>query len=178
MPGWRLRPASTGESWASTIAAAALITIGCLIVARAARDLTFSGDDWTFITERRGFSAGVFLRPHNEHLSALPVAAYKLLLAVLGASSYVPFMALLLLVHGAICLLLYAVARRHVGPWAALAPAAVLAVLGPAWQDLLWAFQVGYLGSVAAGLGMVLCLERRTRAADVAAAGLLCLSLL
>jgi hypothetical protein len=178
VPGWPPRLTSTGESRAPVAAAIAVITLGCFIVARATRDVTFSGDDWTFITQRRGFSAGVFLRPHGEHLSALPVAAYKLLLAIFGASSYAPFMALLLLLHAVTCLLLYAVARRHVGPWAALAPAAILAVLGPAWQDLLWAFQIGYLGSVAAGMGMVLCLERRSRAADLAAAGLLSVSLL
>jgi hypothetical protein len=147
-------------------------------VARDARHLTFSGDDWTVILHRRGINAGVFLEPHNEHLTALPILAYKLLLELFGARSYAPFMALLLLVHGIACLLLYALARRYVGPWAALAPSAVLVVLGPAWQDLLWAFQVGYLGSVATGLGTVLCLERRDRRGDVAAAALLVISLL
>jgi hypothetical protein len=169
--------ASSGAR-AATAAAVAVIVLGCLVIAHAARGLTFSGDDWGFMTDRRGFSAGVFLRPHNEHLSALPIAAYKLLLAVFGATSYVPFMALLLVTHGIVCLLVYLIARRYVGPWVALAPTAILAVLGPAWQDLLWAFQVGYLGSVASGLGMVLCLERRDRRGDRGAAVLLCVSLL
>lgn len=178
MPGRRSRRTTRVDARAAIGAAAGLIAIGCLIVAHAARGVTFSGDDWTFITERRGFSAGVFLRPHGEHLSALPIAAYKLLLATFGASSYVPFMALLLLLHATCCALLYFAARRYVGPWAALVPAAILVVLGPAWQDLLWAFQIGYLGSVAAGLGMVLCLERRDRSGDVGAAVLLGVSLL
>lgn len=169
--------ASSGTR-AATAAAVAVIVLGCLVIAHAARGLTFSGDDWGFMTDRRGFSAGVFLRPHNEHLSALPIAAYKLLLAVFGATSYVPFMALLLVTHGIVCLLVYLIARRYVGPWVALAPTAILAVLGPAWQDLLWPFQVGYLGSVASGLGMVLCLERRDRGGDRGAAALLCVSLL
>lgn len=174
------RPADSRhrEEHVALIAALVVSVVGCLVVARAARHVTFSGDDWTFITQRRGFTASVFLRPHNEHLSALPIAAYKLLLAVFGASSYTPFMALLLVVHGVTCLLLYIVARRYVGPWLALAPLAILVVLGPAWQDLLWAFQVGYLGSLAAGLGMVACLERRTRGGDIAATLLLCVSLL
>jgi hypothetical protein len=120
----------------------------------------------------------VFLRPHNEHLSALPVLAYKLLLAIFGASSYAPFMALLLIVHGITCLLLYLVARRRAGPWVALAPVAVLVVLGPAWHDLLLAFQMGFIGSVAAGLGMVLCLDRHDRRGDAGAAALLGISLL
>ena len=131
----------------------ALVLAGCLVIARVARHVIFSGDDWTFILDRRGWGSDVFLRPHGEHLSALPILAYKLLLAVFGAGSYAPFIALALLVHGVACLLLYVLARRRVGPWAALAPTAVLVLLGPAWHDLLWAFQVGYLGSVAAGLG-------------------------
>jgi hypothetical protein len=163
---------------APEIAAVALVLAGCLIVAHEARRLTFTDDDWAFILGRRGHSLGVFLRPHNEHLSALPILAYKVLLRVFGAGSYTPFMALLLVTHGIACLLLYALARRRVGPWAALAPAAVLVVLGPAWHDLLWAFQVGFVGSVAAGLAMVLCLERRDRRGDIAASVLLATSLL
>jgi hypothetical protein len=162
----------------ATAAAGSLVLAGVLVVAHAARAVTFSGDDWLFITLRRGFNAGVFLRPHNEHLSALPIAAYKLLLALFGASSYVPFMVLLLLLHAVVCLLVYFLAREHIGPWAALAPTAILAVLGPAWQDLLWAFQIGYLGSVASGLGMILCLRRRSRRGDAGASGLLLASLL
>jgi hypothetical protein len=160
------------------IAALVLILAGCLLVGFEARHLTFSADDWAFVLDRRGFSADVFLQPQNEHLSALPVLAFKVLLQVFGANSYVPFMALLLFVHGVACVLLYVLARRRVGPWAALVPAAILVVLGPAWEDLLWAFQVGYIGSVAAGLGMVLCLERRDQRGDVAAGALLVVSLL
>ena len=159
------------------LVAVALVAAGCALVGYEARHLTFYLDDWSFVVGRRGLSAGVFLRPHVEHLSALPILAYKALLAVFGAGSYAPFMVLLLLVHAVVCLLLYVLARRRVGPWAALAPVAVLALLGPAWQDLLWAFQVGYLGSVAAGLGMILCLERRDRRGDVSGGLLLIVSL-
>jgi len=158
--------------------AVAIAVAGCLVIGVEARHSTFTGDDWSFILQRRGLSAGVFLRPHNEHLSALPILAYKVLLAVFGLGSYIPFVVLLLVLHGITCVLLYAITRRYVGPWVALAPTAIFAVLGPAWNDLLWAFQIGYLGSVAAGLGMVLCLERRDRNADVGAGILLGVSLL
>ncbi len=168
----------TAPTGAAAAAAVAVVLGGCLAVAFEARHSTFSGDDWTFVLHRRGFSAGVFLDPHNEHLSALPVAAYKILLAVFGAGSYTPFIALLLILHATACGLLYLIARRYVGPWGALVPTCVLVVLGPAWQDLLWAFQIGYVGSVAAGLGMLLCLERDDRRGDVWAGTLLGVSLL
>lgn len=156
----------------------AFLLCGCLIVAWEARHSTFTADDWSFILQRRGLSAAVLLQPHNEHLSALPILAYKVLLAVFGLGSYAPFIALLLILHAIVCLTLYVLARRYIGPWAALAPAAIVAVLGPAWQDLLWAFQIGYLGSTAAGLCMVWCLERRDRKGDVWAGILLGASLL
>jgi hypothetical protein len=160
------------------IAVAVIVLAGLAILTREARGLTFAGDDWSFVLSRRGLSADVFLEPHGEHLSALPVLAYKVLLELFGADSYAPFMALALFVHGVACVLLYLLVRRRVGPWAALAPTAVLVVLGPAWHDLLWAFQISYFGSVAAGLGTVLCLERRDRTGDAGATALLAVSLL
>lgn len=158
--------------------AGVLVLAGCAWLGWQARHLTFYLDDWEFVLHRRGWGPGVFLRPHNEHLSALPILAYKVLLDVFGARSYAPFMALLIAVHALACLLLYAFARRHLGPWAALIAPALLVVLGPAWMDLLWAFQIGFVGSTAAGLGMLLCLERQDGRCDPAAALLLGVSLL
>ncbi len=156
----------------------ALVLVGTLAVAWEARHSTFTGDDWGFILDRRGVAANVYLTPHNEHLSALPILVYQILLAVFGARSYAPFVAVLLIIHYTVCLLVYALARRYVGRWVALVPAAILVVLGPAWQDLLWAFQMTYLGSVAAGLGMALCLERCDRYGDLWAGVLLGISIL
>ena len=42
-------------------------------------------------------------------------------------------------------------------------------LLGPGWQDLLWPFQIGFLGSTAAGLGSLLLLARRRTGADLGA---------
>jgi hypothetical protein len=49
--------------------------------------------------------------------------------------------------------------------------------VGAAWEDLLWAFQVGYFGSMAAGLGMLLALERGDRRGDRLACLLLAVSI-
>jgi hypothetical protein len=51
----------------------------------------------------------------------------------------------------------------------ALLAAALVLFLGAAWEDLLWAFQVTYMLSVAGGLGAWVLLERRDRAGDLAA---------
>ena len=42
-------------------------------------------------------------------------------------------------------------------------------LLGPAWQDLLWPFQIGFLGSVAGGLAALALLDRDMRRSDVSA---------
>ena len=47
--------------------------------------------------------------------------------------------------------LLYAWLRDRTGELAALGGAALVLFLGAAWEDLLWAFQIGYFGSMAAG---------------------------
>lgn len=160
----------------STPLAVAVVVGGCLIVGWEARHSTFTADDWSWVLARRGWTAQAILSPHNEHLAALPIVAFKLLLAVFGLSSYLPFVALLILCHGIACLALYVLVRRYVGPWVALAPAAILAVLGPAWHALLFYASITFVVPLAAGLCMALCLERRDRAGDVGAAVLLVVS--
>jgi hypothetical protein len=55
--------------------------------------------------------------------------------------------------------------------------AALVVFLGPAWEDLLWSFQIGLIGSLAAGLGALLALERDTRRRNLAACVLLVASI-
>ena len=53
----------------------------------------------------------------------------------------------------------------------------MIAVLGPAWPDVLWPFQIGFLGSLAAGMGALLALDRGDRRGEIAAAVLLTVAL-
>jgi hypothetical protein len=97
---------------------------------------------------------------------------YLALLNSVGLRSYWPYMAVLLALHGASAVLLFELVRRRAGDLVGLACAAILLVLGAGWEDLLWAFQIGFVGSVACGLGMMLALNgsgtRRRLAAGVA----------
>ena len=67
--------------------------------------------------------------------------------------------------------------RRRVGAWLALAGVLPIFVLGPSWDDLLWPFQIGFFGSMCAGLGALLVLERRDRLGDAVACVLLVVSI-
>ncbi|HXS47223.1 MAG TPA: hypothetical protein VN756_07145 [Solirubrobacterales bacterium] len=137
------------------------------------RDLTYFQDSWAFLLERRGTSAGDFLRPHNEHISVIPVAIQKLLLALFGMESDLDERIVLTVMLGGTAVLLFAYVRRLIGPWPALFAAVVLLFLGPAWEVLLWPFEISLAGSVLAGLGALLVLDRDDRRGDAVACVLL-----
>jgi hypothetical protein len=129
-------------------------------------DLTFWRDEWAFLLHRRGFSAGVLLDPHYEHIAIAPIAIYKLLLALFGMDSPTPFQVAATTVFLISVALVFVYLRRRVGAWLALAGVLPLLFFGPSWDDLLWPFQIGYFGSMAAGVGALLALDRENRAGD------------
>jgi hypothetical protein len=128
-----------------------------------ASTFTFYYDEWTFITTAPAWGWATFLQPHNEHPVMLTRAIYAVLLATVGLRSYLPYMAVLLALHAASVLLLFEIARRRAGDLVALGVAAPLLVLGAGWENLLWAFQLQFVGSVACGLGMLLALQAQPR---------------
>jgi hypothetical protein len=141
------------------------------------RGTYFWFDEWMWIAERRDLSASAFLEPHNRHLSLVPVAIYRVLFETVGLDNYWPYRVVLIIGHLTCAIVLFAYARSRVGPVLGVAAAAAILFLGPAWQDILWPFQIGWLISMAAGVGALLALDRRDRRAGVVAAVLLGLSL-
>jgi hypothetical protein len=162
---------------------AALVLLGAALVAAAAQllalaaDLTYFQDTWSFLMHRRELTADAFLQPHNEHIVVIPVALEQLLLRLFGMGSATPEYLLLTASLLATATLVFVYVRRRLGPWPALMAAALLLFLGPAWQDLLWPFQVGLVSSVLFGVAMLLALERDDRSGDVAACAFLALSI-
>src|SRR5919201_801363 len=130
----------------------AMVASGTLLLALGGH-LTFLFDDWVFLIYRRGWSAHALLDPHNEHIALIPVVIYKLLLAIFGMGSAFPFRVVATLLFLTSVVLLFAWLRRRVGDWLALAGAVLILFLGAAYEDLLFAFQMAFFGSVAAGLG-------------------------
>jgi hypothetical protein len=168
------------------IAGLRVATFACVVAAIACSgalllilqsQLMLYGDDWEILLQRRGFSAGVFLDPHLDHIAIAPVAIYKALLAVFGMRSALPFEVVSTLVFLLSVVLLFVYLRRRVGDWPALLGSILILFLGAAWSDLLWSFQIGFFGSVAAGLGALLALERDDRKGDLFACALLVLAI-
>ena len=141
------------------------------------RSTSFYFDEWDWIQGRRAWDLDALLLPHNEHLSLAPVLVFKALFSTVGIDSYVPYRVAGLALHCGVVVLLFTYARRRVGDVLALAAAATVLFLGTAWPDVLWPFQIGFLGSLAAGIGALLALDREDRRGDITAAVLLAVAL-
>lgn len=151
---------------------AALIAAAILLIALGWQ-LTFFQDVWSVLMERRPFDAHSLLAPFNEHLIVLQVLVEKLLVDIFGMGNAHPemlFMTASLLASAA---LLFVYVRRCAGDWMALFAACLLLFLGSAWQVILWPFEMNFTASLAAGLGVLLMLEREDRRGDVLACLLL-----
>jgi hypothetical protein len=164
----RARPAA--------IAFAAIAAGSFVFYLWAGRHLWFTGDEWDFILDRDGADVRDLLRPHNEHFSAIPILVYRGLWQTFGINAYLPYRVIVLCLHVTVAFLLRAIMRRAgVRPWFATGLAAVfLLVAARGWQDIMWPFQIGFVGSLACGLAHVLLadhdggIDRR----DVAGLGL------
>lgn len=139
--------------------------------------LTFFQDSWEFLMHRRDPSAATLLDPHNEHIVLLPVLITEASLRLFGMGSMTPELVLLVALELVVAGLLFVYARRRLGPWPALFAATVLLFLGPAWQDLLWPFQVGFVGASAFGLATLLALENEDERWDRAACAFLAIAI-
>ena len=138
-------------------AAAALAGVVILLLARG---FNFYFDEWDFILATPDATWTTYLQPHNEHLVLIPKLIYASLLSAVGLGTYMPYMAVLLVLHGLNVLLVFELVRRRSGDLVGFGAAALLLLLGAGWENLLWAFQVAFVGAVTCGLAALLILER------------------
>ena len=137
------------------------------------RGTTLWFDEWIWALEYRDNSVGDFIRPHNGHPTLVPVLIYRLLFATVGIDESAPYRAVGIAGHLLVVAVLFVYALRRAGAGVALVAAALILFLGPGWQNIIWGLQIGWLVSIAGGLGALLALDRRDRAGDVAACGLI-----
>ena len=154
-----------------------LMAVTAVVLYREGHGLILFFDEWSIVMDRRDWDLDTFMKPHNEHIALLPIAVLKLLFVTVGLDDYWVYRVVAITVHLICVTLLFLLLRRRLGDWLALIGAAFILFLGSAWEDLLWPFQIGFVGSIAAGLGVLLALESRSRAADLVAAILLAISL-
>jgi hypothetical protein len=121
--------------------------------------LTFFWDEWEFIASRSLGDPASWFRPHNEHWSTVPIIVYRALVDTVGIGSYVPYHGLLIAIHVTVAVLVYALVRQTSGPRLAIVAGVIFLGFGSGFDNLFWAFQIGFAGTTAMCLAALLVVE-------------------
>ncbi len=160
-----------------------LCAVSASIVVILGTKLTFFNDDWWFLLQRPGLESGggldVLLAPHNGNIVFLLALLYRLLVALFGLGSQLPFRLLLGITMAVLGVLVFVLVTKRLGPVVGLAGAAVVLLLGPAWEILLFFAAFSHLGALTLGVAALLAMEADTRRRNAVACLLLvCATLL
>ena len=138
---------------------------GFFVLVYCNRDQWFFGDEWDFLAHRGVAGADLSLwEPHTQHWSTGPILIYRALYGLWGLHTYVPYVVVLVLLHLAVAHLLWRLLlQAGVDQTVATAVAAVFTFLGAGYENLLWAFQIGFIGSVALGMAALLLVNHDGR---------------
>lgn len=148
---------------------AAMMLIEAALLLYMGRGLSFFYDDWDLVTHDYGGGIHSLLAAHVGNPVLFPVAIYKVLFHLVGLDHYTVFLLVVVILHLTCGGLVFVLAAKRIPRAPALLAAALILFLGAAWEDLLWAFQVTYMLSVAGGLAAWVLLERDDRWSKVAA---------
>lgn len=132
--------------------------LALLVLVLAGQGQHFFYDEWAFVGDKLDATPlpDRYLLPHNEHWTMLPLLAYRILGATVGVGSYWPYLGVLLLAHLGVTHLLWRIMLvTGSKPLVATSLAAIFSVFGAAAEDLVWAFQITFVGSTLLGLAAV-----------------------
>lgn len=117
-----------------------------------ARDRTFAVDEWNFVEDRWLGGLDAVLERHNEHIVVIPALIYRLLFETVGIDHAWPYRLVVLAMHLGCAALLFGLVRRRAGAWPAAFAAILLLFCARAAENVLQAFQMGFVGPVLGGL--------------------------
>jgi hypothetical protein len=122
---------------------------GALLILVLHRDQWFSFDEFAFLLP----DGPELFDAHVGHWSTAPMLIYDAYVALFGIDSYLPWSITITLLHLGVAHLVWRLClRAGVAPAIATAAVAVLVVLGSGGENILWGFQIGYVGAIAFGL--------------------------
>jgi hypothetical protein len=162
-----------------------LIGVGVAMVTAAIvlgydeRGQTLKGDEWDYAIRLSAQPLGHALLqpPPDKYLMAVPLLLYKGLFETVGIDSYTPYRVVqiaLVILCGS---LFFTLARRRVGDLLAVPPTILLLFFGSASEVVVTPLRIPSLIAIAAGLGTLITLERRSLQSDLTACLLLAISL-
>lgn len=155
---------TAGADRRATATHAVTIGLAFLFLLHANRKQWFYWDEWDFLAHRGlgGPDASIWA-PHNEHWTSIPAVVYLAIRETVGIEQPLLFAVPVLVAHCVVVHLLWRLCvRAGVRPWIATATTATFAFLGAGSANLLWGFQVTFVGSVAFGLAALLAVESPT----------------
>lgn len=134
------------------------VEVGMLaLVLVSARHKWFALDEWQLLAGRNAGSLQSLLRPAIGHWMTLPVLVFRGLFALFGLRTYVPYAAVIVALHLTAAALLRVVMRRAgVGPWIATTAASLFVLFGAGYENITWAVQIDFVGSLVFGLTQLL----------------------
>ncbi|HXR31197.1 MAG TPA: hypothetical protein VN752_08660 [Solirubrobacterales bacterium] len=166
-----------GEERVAYVALTLSFALAAALILAWGQGQTFVNDEWSYLVSRGGWSLETLLTPQNGHLIVAPLLVYKGLFATVGADSHLPFQVTTVVMHLTVASLFFVLVRARLPLAVAVALAALVAFFGAGWDTIMGAYELPNLTGMAAGLGMLVALERRTVVGDLVAALLLGLSL-
>jgi hypothetical protein len=126
------------------------------------RNMWFREDEWRIVLGHYSNSRPLdIFAPFDVHWSTVTLLVYKPLVALVGASGYLPYLGVTLAIYLVAVHLLWRVLRRcGVDPWVAGLAVAAMLVLGAGWQWMYWALMISYTLPLGFTLGGVLLADR------------------
>jgi hypothetical protein len=138
----------------------ATLVVSAIVLAVAARHQWFFFDEWAFLAPSNN---SLLFAPHVGHWSTSPVLITHALRAIFGLNTYWPYLAVSMAVHVAICHLLWRIMLRvGTNAWIATALAFLMLLFGAGAENILWEFQIGFMGAMLLGLVVILLLDVET----------------
>jgi uncharacterized membrane protein len=166
-----------GEARVAYVVLAIAYVIAAFLILRWSKGESFVNDEWNYLVVFRGWNLELLLTPQNGHLILFPLMLYKVLFGTVGASSHFPYQLTTVVLHLIVSTIFFALVRRRLPLAAAVGLTLLVVFFGAGWDTLMGAYEIPNLSGMAAGLGMLLALQRRTRGGDIAACLLLVLCL-
>jgi hypothetical protein len=151
--GARLQRSARSNAQAALVLFGLVLVAAFVVLLAIGRYRWFTHDEWDYLAGRDGGDVENLLIPHNEHWSTLPILTYRVLFRFVGLRSYLPYNAVLIVLHLTAAALLRVIMRRAgVGPWIATAAASVLVFFGTGSEIMVYAVNMGFVGALVLGL--------------------------
>ncbi len=145
----------------------AFLLIGIYLFSLTAHN-TYTFDEWMFFTGRRDWGFHALVANHNGHLSIVPAAIYIAVFKLFGYAHYEVFRLLAVVFHLAVTLLAADRIRRRHGWLMASVIGLALALMGGGGENILWGFQIGFMGGLLFFFIALRCYEKSLESTSLA----------